>query len=166
MKSNRDWIAVEFSKGIQAEHDLAVEARSRADNPPDPSLAVLYNQIADEDERHRAAVETIATRYGHTPSRGGAVGGLGETLSRLTDKVSEMNSNAMHLVSGDLAAKANAIHWTTAWVHVFETIGDTESARELASLLTEEKAHRDALQEALNRMVAEGARTGSLEPAH
>ncbi|HEU5118071.1 MAG TPA: hypothetical protein VFT74_15720 [Isosphaeraceae bacterium] len=164
MMNNREWIAAEFSKGIEAEHRLSTEARARAENPPHPSLAVLYNQIADEDERHRAVIETIATRYGHTPSRS-AGGGLGETLSRLTDKVTEMNSNAMQLVSGDLAARANAIHWTAAWVHAFEEIGDGESARELASLLTEEKAHQDALQEALNRFVAEGARTGTLETA-
>lgn len=166
MTSNRDWIASEFSKGIEAENHLAAEARSRAEHPPDPSMAVLYNQIADEDERHRAVVETIATRYGHTPNRGGAAGGLGETLSRLTEKVSTMGSNSMQLVSDDLTAKANAIHWTAAWVHAFESIGDSESARELASLLAEEKAHRDALQEALNRLVSEGARTGSVEAAH
>lgn len=165
MMNNRDWIAAEFSKGIEAEARLAAEARNRAENPPEPSMAVLYNQIADEDERHRSVIETIATRYGHTPSRAGKAGGLGETLTRLTGKVTELGSNAMHLVSGDLSAKADAIHWTTAWVHAFETVGDTESARELASLLTEEKAHRDALQEALNRMVAEGAGTGPPKPA-
>ena len=34
-----------------------------------------------------------------------------------------------------------------------------ESARELAAVLTEEKSHHDALQEGLNRLVAQGAST-------
>jgi hypothetical protein len=153
---NRDWIAAEFSKGIDAEQALLDEAKARAQSPPDPSLGVLYNEIAAADERHRTIVETIATRYGHTPSRGVA-GGIGETLGRLKDKVGEMGSSPMQRVAHDLASKANAIHWCTAWVSTFQAIGDTESARELAAVLTEEKAHRDALQEGLNRMVAQGA---------
>jgi hypothetical protein len=157
--SNRDWIAAEFSKGIEAEHALAAESRARSDSPPDPALAVLYNQIAEEDDRHRAIVEAIATRYGHTPSKS-AGGGLGETLNRLKGKVAELGSSPLQLVAGDLAAKANAIHWTEAWVHAFEAIGDTQGARELAAVLTEDRAHRDALQAALNRMVAAGAGQG------
>ena len=153
---NRDWIAEEFSKGIDAEQSLIDEAKARAESPPDPALGVLYHEIAGADERHRLIVETIATRYGHTPSRSVA-GGLGETLGRLRDKVGEMGSSPMQRISHDLAAKANAIHWYTAWVAAFEAVGDAESARELASVLTEEKAHHDALQEGLNRLISRAA---------
>lgn len=156
---DRDWIAAEFSKGISAEAELATEARARADAPPDPNLAVLYSEIAAADERHRTIVETIAVRYGHAPTK--AAGGLGETLGRLKDRVVEMAAGPLDLLGRDLAAKANAIHWTTAWVHTFEAIGDTESARELAAILTEETAHRDALQQGLNRMVEHGAQHGA-----
>jgi len=153
---NRDWIASEFSKGIDAEQALIDEAKARAESPPDPALAVLYNEIATADERHRTIVETIATRYGHTPSRS-VTGGIGETLGRLKDKVSEIGSTPLQRLGYDLTAKANAIHWCTAWVQAFQAIGDAESARELAAVLTEEKAHRDALQEGLNRLVTQGA---------
>jgi len=154
--AQREWIATEFSKGIDAEQSLIDEAKTRAASPPDPALTVLYHEIATADERHRTIVETIATRYGHTPTRSVA-GGIGETLGRLKDKVGEMGASALQRVSHDLAAKANAIHWYTAWVQTFQTIGDADSARELSAVLTEEKAHRDALQEGLNRMVAQGA---------
>jgi len=153
---NRDWIAAEFSKGIDAEQILMDEAKARAESPPDPSLGVLYHEIAAADERHRGIIETIATRYGHTPSRS-VTGGIGETLGRLKEKVGEIGSSSLQRLSHDLMGKANAIHWSTAWVQTFQTIGDAESARELAAILTEEKAHRDALQEGLNRMVAQGA---------
>jgi hypothetical protein len=153
---NREWIAAEFSKGIDAEQSLMDEAKARAESPPDPGLGVLYNEIATADERHRAIVETIATRYGHTPSRTMA-GGIGETLGRLKDKVGEMGSSPIQRISHDLMDKANAIHWYTAWVQAFQALGDAESARELAAVLTEEKAHRDALQEGLNRLVTLGA---------
>jgi hypothetical protein len=153
---NREWIANQFSKGIDHEQELRDDARARVDSPPDPALGVLYNLIAREDERHRSIVETIAIRYGHTPSRSVA-GGIGETLGRLKDKVSDLSTTGLQRISRDLAAKANAVHWYTAWTQAFESIGDTQSARELAAVASEEKAHRDALQEALNRMVAQGA---------
>jgi len=153
---NRTWIAAEFSKGIAAEQMMIDEARARAEAPPDPALAVLYNEIAAADERHQTIVETIATRYGHIPSRSVA-GGLGETLGRLKEKVGELGSTHLQRLSHDLVNKANAIHWCTAWIQTFQVIGDAESARELAAVLTEEKAHRDALQEGLNRMVTQGA---------
>ncbi|MCA1684878.1 MAG: hypothetical protein LC745_02610 [Planctomycetia bacterium] len=156
MSVQRDWIATEFSKGIEAEHHLIEEAKARAASPPDPALQVLYHEIAAADERHRGTVETIATRYGHTPSHSVA-GGIGETLGRLKGKVGEMGSTPLQRVSHDLAAKANAIHWYAAWVAAFQAIGDAESATELAAVLNEEKAHRDALQEGLNRMVTQGA---------
>jgi hypothetical protein len=160
---NRDWIATEFSKGIDAEHDLAAEAKARADAPPDPSLAVLYHEIAAADRRHRAIVETIATRYGHTPAKG-AGSTLGETLTRLKERVTEIGSTPQERLGADLAAKANAVHWYTAWVAAFEAIGDSESSRELAAILTEERSHRDALQEGLNRLVTRGASCGT-EPS-
>jgi len=153
---NRAWIAAEFSKGIDAEQALMEEARARAESPPDPALGVLYHEIATADERHRLIIETIATRYGHTPSRSVA-GGIGETLGRLKDKVGELGSSPMQRLGHDLMDKANAIHWCTAWVNAFQALGDAESARELSAVLTEEKAHRDALQEGLNRLVAQGA---------
>ena len=153
---NRTWIAHEFSKGIDAEQSLVDDSRGRAEAPPDPALGVLYHEIAAADERHRTIIETIATRYGYTPSRSVA-GGIGETLGRLRDKVGELGSSPHQLVGSDLAAKANAVHWCTAWVQTFTAIGDAESARELAAVLTEEKAHRDALQEGLNRIVTQGA---------
>ena len=152
---NRDWIAAEFSKGIEAEQALVEEARARAESPPDAELGVLYHELATADERHRLIVETIATRYGHTPSRSVA-GGIGETLGRLRDKVGALGSSPLQQIGHDLMAKANSVHWCTAWVHAFEALGDAESARELAAVLTEEKAHRDALQEGLNRLVARG----------
>ena len=153
---NRDWIAAEFSKGIDAEQAMIDEAKGRAESPPEPSLGVLYHEIATADERHRTIVETIATRYGHTPSRSMS-GGIGETLGRLRDKVGEMGSSPLQRLGHDLAMKANAVHWSTAWVQAFGTIGDAESARELAAILTEEKSHHDALQEGLNRLIIQGA---------
>jgi hypothetical protein len=153
---NRDWIASEFSKGIDAEKDLLEDAKARSETPPDPSLGVLYHEIAAADERHRVIIETIATRYGHVPARSVA-GGLGETLGRLKDKVSEMGSSPMQLIGHDLSRKANAVHWSTAWVSAFQAIGDAESARELSAVLTEQKSHCAALQDGLNRMVLRGA---------
>jgi len=152
---NRAWIAAEFSKGIDAEQAMMDEAKARVESPPEPSMGVLYSEIAAADERHRLIIETIATRYGHTPSRSVA-GGIGETLGRLKDKVSEIGTSPLQRLGHDLAIKANAIHWGTAWVQAFQTIGDAESARELAAVVTEEKAHRDALQEGLNRLILQG----------
>jgi hypothetical protein len=134
---------------------LMAEARARADSPPDPELGVLYHELATADDRHRLIVETIAARYGYTPTRTVA-GGIGETLGRLRDKVGSLGSSPLERIGHDLMARANVIHWCTAWVHAFEALGDAESARELAAVLTEEKAHRDVLQEGLNRLVARG----------
>jgi rubrerythrin len=161
---NRDWIETEFSKGIDAEQALADEAKARAKDPPDASLAVLYHEIAADDERHRAIVETIATRYGHTPSRTIA-GGIGETLGRLKDKVGELGTTPLQRISHDLCAKASAIHWCTAWIGAFEAIGDSASARDLSSVLDEEKRHHEALQQNLNRLVLQGAAEPEEAPA-
>lgn len=152
----RDWIATEFTKGIDAEQSLIDEARARAESPPDPSLQVLYNEIATADARHKVIVETIATRYGHTPTRSVA-GGIGETLGRLKDKVGDMGLTPIQRVAADLAAKANSIHWYTAWIQAFQAIGDPQSAEELATVLAEENTHRDALQKALSLLVTAGA---------
>ena len=119
---------------------------------------MLYHEIAAADARHKSIIETIATRYGFNPPRSSG-GGIGETLSRFKDKMGEMGSSAQQRVEGDLAAKASSIHWCTAWVQAFQAIGDAESTRELASVLTEEKSHHDALQEGLNRLVIQGATT-------
>jgi hypothetical protein len=153
---NREWIVSEFSKGIEAEQSLQTHAQATASNPPDPSLGVLYHEIAAADGRHRLIVETIATRYGYNPGRGLSTG-LGSAIDRLREKVGDMGSTPLTRLSHDLMAKASAVHWCTAWVHTFQTLGDSESARELAAVLTEEKAHHDALQEGLNRLVARGA---------
>ena len=157
---NRGWILAEFSKGIEAEHALQLDAEATAASPPDSALGVLYHEIAAADARHRLTVETIATRYGYNPGKGNS-GGIGETLGRWKDKVGELGSTPQIRIEHDLSANASAVHWTTAWVHTFQAIGDAESARELAAILTEQKAHQDALQEGLNRMVARGAMKGN-----
>ena len=118
---------------------------------------MLYNQIAEADERHLAIIETIATRYGHTPSHAGAAGGISDALTRLKDKVTEIGTPPHERVGHDMAAKANAIHWEAAWVEAFESVGDTESARELAAILTEDRSHLDALQVGLSRLLSLGA---------
>jgi len=153
---NRPWIAEEFSKGIEAMEGLLAIAKERAASPPDDSLSVLYHEIASEDEHHRDIVETIAIRYGHTPARSVA-GGIGETLGRLKERVGDMVCTPLHRVGHDLMVKANCIHWCNAWIEAFQAIGDSESAQELSTVLASEKAHRDALQQGLNRMVMHGA---------
>jgi hypothetical protein len=153
---DRAWIAAEFSKGIVAEQGLIDESKARAQEPPDPSLGVLYHEIAAADERHREVIETIATRYGHTPSRS-VSGGIGESLVRLKERVGEIGTTSLQRLSHDLAAKANSVHWYTAWVQAFQAIGDSQSTGELTTILAEESAHRDALQEGLNRLVSQGA---------
>ena len=163
---NREWVAAEFSKGIEAEQSAAEEARARAGSPPDPMLGVLYHEIATADDRHREIVEAVAIRYGHTPSRG-LGGGISEALGRLKDKVADKFAGAtpQERVAHDLAIKANAIHWYTAWIHAFQALGEAESARELSAVLTEETAHRDALQTGLNQLVERGARGEPSAPA-
>jgi len=157
---NRDWILTEFSKGIDAERSMQQDAESTASSPPDPSLGVLYHEIATADGRHRMIIETIATRYGYNPAKGTS-SSLSQTIGRLKEKVGELGSTPHVRIEHDLSAKASAIHWSTAWVHTFQSIGDAESARELAAVLTEQKAHHDALQEGLNRLVARGAMEGN-----
>src|SRR4051812_44752506 len=136
-RANQEWIAAEFSKGIEAEQALIDIAKVRVQSPPDPSLQVLYQEIANADVRHKQLVETIAIRYGHTPTRGVA-GSIGESIGRLKEKVGEMGASGIQLLGHDLALKANSIHWYTAWIAAFECLGDTESASSLAAILTEE----------------------------
>jgi hypothetical protein len=157
---NRDWIVSEFSKGIEAEYSLEMDAQATATSPPDPSLGLLYHEIAVADGRHRQIVEIIATRYGYNPAQGMSTG-LGSTLGRIKGKMGELGCSPQQRLEHDLSAKASAIHWCTAWVHAFQAIGDAASARELAAVLTEQKAHHDALQEGLNRLVARGAVEGA-----
>jgi bacterioferritin (cytochrome b1) len=153
---NREWIKAEFTKGIAAEEEMFAEAKTRSDSPPDPSLSVLYHEIAAADARHRDQVEAIATRFGHTPTKNG--GGIGEALSRLKERVATLGSSPTELVGHHLAMKANAIHWYTAWASTFKAVGETASANELEAILEEENTHRNALQLALNRLVERGAR--------
>ena len=153
---NRDWIAAEFAKSIVIERTLAANAKSRAESPPEPAFGVLYSEIAAADERHVAIVEKIATRYGHIPSRA-VSGGVTETLGRLRDKVAEMGLTALDCLSHDMSAKAEAIHWHTAWVRTFQVIGDSESKRELAIVLNEERTHHHALQQGFNRQIEQHA---------
>lgn len=154
---DRTWIAAEFVKGMDFERALAANAKARAESPPDPALGVLYHEIAAADERHAMILETIATRYGHTPTRG-AGGGVGRAWEQLKDKLGKLNSSALDQLSSDQTAKAESVHWYTAWVHAFTAIGETESARELTVVLAEEQSHVDALQQGLNRMVEQQAR--------
>lgn len=151
---DREWVASELEKGLAAERTLAVEARARAraEAPPDPTLAVIYNELATAEDRHHLILETVATRYGHTPTRR-AGGGIGETFGWLRGKVTELGSSPFDRLTYDLVARASSVLWYTAWVHAFVAIGDAESARELAALLTEKEAHCRALQEGLNRLV-------------
>ena len=154
---NRPWIASELIKLLDIERALADGAKARADSPPDPSLSVVYGEIAAADERHVVAIETIATRYGHTPARGGG-GGVGEALGRLKGKVGELGSGPLDRLARDLAAKAEATHWLFAWVATLQALGDDASSRELAAVLVEEQRHRDALQAGLNHLVEAAAR--------
>lgn len=153
---DRDWIVAQFSRGIDAERTLGADAEATAESPPDPTLAVLYHQIAREDARHAEVVERIAARYGHEASTH-KPGVLGGTLGRLKDAVAEIGSSPQQRLEHDLAAKSTSIHWSTAWVYAFDQVGDAESVRELSEVLAEEKAHHDALQQGLNLLLARGA---------
>jgi hypothetical protein len=158
---DRVWIATELAKGIDAERALGIDAKARAEAPPDAVLSVLYHEIAAADERHATIVETIAARYGHTPSQSSG-GGIGRALGHLRDKFVGLGSAVLDQLMLDVTAKAQSVHWHIAWVHVFGVIGDSQSARELAAVLAEEQAHRDALQQGLNRLIEQQAR-GAVE---
>jgi hypothetical protein len=161
---DRAWIAAEFAKGIAVERALAAQSTTRAASPPDPALSILYHEIATADERHVGVLETIATRYGHTPARAGE-GGFGRAWARLKESVGEVGASVWDQLMWDLAAKAQAAHWLTTWIDVLKSIGDTESARELSTILAEEETHRTALQQGLTRMVERRARNGDAVPS-
>jgi hypothetical protein len=154
---DRVWIVSELVKGIEVERYLASDAMAKADAPPDPAMGVLYHEIATADERHAAAIERIATRYGHVPSAPQA-GSIGHALGQLKEKIVELGRAPLDQSSLDLAAKARSVQWYTAWVHTFEAIGETDTAGELAAVLAEEQAHFDALQQSFNRLVEQKAR--------
>ncbi len=149
---DREWITAEFLKAIADEEHFASEAKARIESPPDESLGTLYGEIAEADARHRTILETIATRYGHTPSRS-VSGGIGEALGRIRERVSEIGTSPSERVEQDLEAKSRATYRYQVWIAVFETIGDAESARELAAILTEENSHIKALLQGLTRLV-------------
>lgn len=154
---DRNWIASEFVKGIDAERSLAADAKTRAASPPDPSLGLIYHEIAAADERHVGVLETIATRFGHTPSPA-AGGGLGGVWDRVKGAVGNIGSDDLDHLVWDLTAKAHSVYWHAAWVHAFEAIGESESARDLTAVLAEEETHLDALRQGFNRMVERLAR--------
>jgi hypothetical protein len=154
---DREWVAAELVKGIDAERSLAIDAKARAESPPDIVLSVLYHEIAVADERHATILQTIAARYGHTPSQSTG-GGIGKALGHLRDKFVGLGSGVSDQLLLDVTAKAQSVHWHTAWVHLLGVIGDSQSASELAVVLAEEQAHRDALQQGLNRAVEQHAR--------
>ncbi len=151
---DRTWIASEFLKLVELERSMASDAKMRAESPPMPSLAVLYHEIAGQDERHVAVLETIATRYGHTPTHTTG-GGVGEVLGRLKDKVLAIGSLPTDLVRHDLTAKADVIHWQSAWVDALGSIGDSASSRDLAAVLIEDQAHHHALLDGLKGALVE-----------
>lgn len=155
-KVDREWILAQFSRGVAAEQAMEADARATAESPPDPTLAVLYHQIANDDQRHAGIVELIATRYGYQAAEHKS-GGLSGTLGRLKEAVSEMGASPQQRLEHDLGAKSSAIHWATSWVYTFEQVGDSASSQELAALLADEKAHHDALQQGLNNMLLKGA---------
>ena len=153
---DRAWILAQFTKGLDAEREMAENAAARGSSPPDSSLSVLYNEIAAADKRHVLALETIAARYGYTPSKTEG-GGIGDALGRLRDRVSEIGATPLERLGHDLAIKANSLHWYHAWLVAFESLGEVESARDLRVLYDEETAHRDALQKGLDMLVERGA---------
>jgi hypothetical protein len=153
---DREWILSEWVKIIELERSLASMAKTRAESPPHPTLAVLYHETAAAEERHVGVLEAIATRYGYTPSRNEG-GALGATFGRFKEQVAELGTSASDRLIQDLRARADAIHGQTAWVYTFQSLGDTRSADDLAAVLAEDLVHRGALQDGLNRMVEQRA---------
>ncbi|WP_165226129.1 hypothetical protein [Aquisphaera insulae] len=149
---DRAWIAAELVKSLDVEKGLAASAEDRAEAPPEPGLGVLYHEIAEADERHARIIETVATRYGHTPSRASG-GKVGKVWDQIKDKVGKLASGPLDHLGADLDAKAHEIHRLTAWSKALAAVGDSEGARDVAAILTEEQAHRDALQDAYNRLL-------------
>jgi hypothetical protein len=162
---DREWITSELDKGLAAERTLAAEARARAESPPDPTLSLIYNELAAAEDRHHLILEIIATRYGHTPTRDAGGGSIGGTFGWLRGKVTELGSSPFDRLTYDLVARASSVLWYTAWVHTFEAVGDAESARELMAVLTEKRVHCEALQRGLNRLVEGRVKVADAAPA-
>lgn len=160
---DREWVASEFVSGVEQERTLSSEASARAASPPDPSLTVLYHEIAQSDERHAAILEKIATRYGHTP-RDFTEGGVGRMLEHLKVQVGELGSEPFEQVWADVAAKGRWIHWLAAWAHAFEALGDQDSARDVSLVMSEEQEHREALQSRLNSLIESRATLDKVAP--
>jgi hypothetical protein len=160
---DRAWISAELAKGLDAERSLAADFGAKAVSPPDPVLSVLYHEIAAADERHATLLETIATRYGHTPSRANGVG-IGRLWNSVKDRFAELGSGALDLLNWALTSKSLSVQWLTAWAQTFEAIGDTDSARAIARILADEQTHQQALQQALNQMVQRLATAGDPRP--
>jgi hypothetical protein len=59
---DREWITSELVKGLAAERTLAAEARARAESPPDPTLSLIYHELAAAEDRPRLMLETVATQ--------------------------------------------------------------------------------------------------------
>ena len=87
---DRDWIATEFAKGIDAEAQMAHDAEGPRRSPrPSRRWASSTARSPRPTSAIATSVETVAIRYGHTPGAGARLaGGIGETLGRLKDKVS------------------------------------------------------------------------------
>jgi hypothetical protein len=162
---DREWITSELDKGLAAERTLAAEARARAESPPDPTLTLIYHELAVAEDRHRLILETIAIRYGYTPTHDVGGGGLTGTFGWLRGKVTDLGSSPFDRLTYDLVARASSVLWYTAWVHTFQSVGDAESARELAAVLVEKRAHCAVLQGGLNRLVEARVKVADAAPA-
>jgi hypothetical protein len=64
----------------------------------------------------------------------------------------------------DVAARVGALYSQTAWVHVFQSLGDEESAHDLSSVLAKHEAHHHALLEGLQRMIERRIREENTGP--
>lgn len=157
---DRDWIAAELLKIADAERALATEAKARAATPPTPELGVVYHEIAEREDGHALVAETVAARYGGTPTRFAGTG-VGETLGRLKDKVVALGAGPIDVLRRDLAARADAVEWIKVWTRTLEDVGDVESGRALAAVSAAHETHRDALEEGLRRLVGRRAAGGT-----
>ncbi|QEH31898.1 hypothetical protein OJF2_03650 [Aquisphaera giovannonii] len=149
---DREWVAAELVKSLDVEKSLAASAEGRAESPPEEGLSVLYHEIAEADERHARAIETVATRYGHTPGRAPS-GKVGKVWDQIKDKVGKLAAGPLDQLAADLDGKAHAIHRLVAWSKALAALGDADGAREISAVLAEEQAHRDALQDAFDRLL-------------
>ncbi len=156
----RSTVASEIQNILALEEAHAASATLRGESPPHPSLAVLYHEIAADDQRHISALERIAIRYGATPGSHHS-SGVGRVLERIKTSIVELRTSAANLIAQDLLAKSEVIHWQTVWADLFASMNDETSAGELALILKEEQAHHDALLEAFKRVVREACESES-----